>query len=70
MVTNADVKVERTSYTVVGNVKLIQPTWQNVEDLEKIKSRATISILKYKRLRRLAIVQDHKQEEPRKEKHL
>lgn len=40
------------------------------EDLEKIKSRATISILKYKRLRRLAIVQDHKQEEPRKEKHI
>ena len=31
------------------------------EDLERIKSRATISILKYKRSRRLAIVQDHKQ---------
>lgn len=32
----------------------------SMEDLEKIKSRATISILKYKRLR-LALVQGHKQ---------
>ena len=33
----------------------------SMEDLEKIKSRATISILKYKRLRRLALVQGCKQ---------
>ena len=41
------------------------------EDLERIKSRATISILKYKRSRRLAIVQDHEQGRAKKgEAHL